>query len=421
MQALVDQAVAGGIAPGIVIGVVIDGKTFIVAAGKTSDQDTKPPDATTLFEIGSVTKTFTSTLLAAMVVEKKLTLETPLSAVWPGFTVTGDEVRLVDLATHHSGFPPMPANFAPRDLTNPYADYTLAHLDHALHTQGLAKSGTPPYAYSNFAVSVLGQALAKAADSTFGALVTSKILVPLKMNDTQVDVPRGHATRVAQGHDRDGLATSPWDFQAAAPAGAIRSTARDMLRYAEAQLGAKGPLAEAIALTHVPVADAPNHGKVALGWHLTGHGLIWHNGETGGFHTFLGIDAVHNRAVIVLANAAGMATDALGAAAFVVLDGKAPELPTMPTEVTLPAGALDGLVGRYLLQPDVEVTVTQKDGQLFEQLTGQPALRLHPSSATQFYLRVVEAQVTFELGPDGKARSLTIFQGGQTHVAVRAP
>ncbi len=132
------------------------------------------PDS--LFEIGSISKTFTGLILARMVEQGKVTLDEPVRELLPPGIVdkpAGREITLLDLATHHSGLPRTPANFHPADQSNPYADYHAADLYEYLAKRGLRKPADDAFLYSNLGVGLLGQALANRAQMSYPALVNS--------------------------------------------------------------------------------------------------------------------------------------------------------------------------------------------------------------------------------------------------------
>jgi D-alanyl-D-alanine-carboxypeptidase/D-alanyl-D-alanine-endopeptidase len=139
------ERIAAGTYPTLVFGVVDGDKSEVVAFGKLYDG--KAPDGETVYEIGSITKTFTATLLAQAVLSGRLMLDTPVAQLLADFKIPsgGDkEITLGDLATHHSGLPRMPSNFMPKDPANPYADYDAAKLKVFLAGYQLPRDPGPP-------------------------------------------------------------------------------------------------------------------------------------------------------------------------------------------------------------------------------------------------------------------------------------
>lgn len=285
---------------GIAIGVVQRGVRSVFTLG------TAKPDS--IFEIGSITKTFTGLLLAQMVGESKVKFDEAVRELLPKGTVSkpdGAEITLLDLATQRSGLPRMPDNFRPSDPQNPYADYRAANLYQYLTSHSVAKPENPPFLYSNLGFGLLGQGLAERAGKSYAALLQQAIVAPLKLKDTVISLSQDQQARFIQGHDGEYRTAHAWDLDAMAGAGAIRSTANDMLTYLEAQLHPeKFPaLTAAIKQTHELRANALPGMKIGLGWLYVEKGeYYWHNGGTGGFSSYAFFDPKNDCAAIVLFN-----------------------------------------------------------------------------------------------------------------------
>jgi serine-type D-Ala-D-Ala carboxypeptidase/endopeptidase len=306
--------VASGKNPSIVVGIYENGKTRIIPMG-ASGSPNGMLDGNTVFEIGSITKTFTSTLLADMVARGLVKYDDPVTKYLPPNvrvpSRNGRAITLLDLATQHSGLPRMPGNFKPADEENPYADYSVAQMYDFLSHYTLPRDPGETFEYSNLGVGLLGHVLALRAGTSYEALVVDRILGPLGMSDTRITLTPKMTAQLAKPYNEKGLPTKNWDLPTFAGAGALRSSANDMLRYAAAALGAPGtPPAVAWVLKEAerPRRDLPGPGKAQIGlnW-FTAHAgrieIVWHNGGTGGYGTFLGLDKAHQRAVVVLATA----------------------------------------------------------------------------------------------------------------------
>jgi len=310
--ALASGELAPGTDAGVTIGVVQHGVRKVLAYGATK------PDA--LFEIGSITKTFTGLILAQMVEQKKARLDEPVRALLPAGTVaapsSGAEITLLDLSAQRSGLPRMPDNFKPANPANPYVDYDKTLLYAFLASHGVAAPAKPEFGYSNLGVGLLGQALSERAGMTYEALVRKQVTGPLGMHDTVITIPAALRARFVQGHDADHKPAPAWDQNALAGAGAIRSTAGDMLTYLEAQLHPdKLPpamratpegktLAAAITASHAIQGEALPGMHIALNWlRVDETGSLWHNGGTAGQTAFAVFNPDADYAVIVLCNA----------------------------------------------------------------------------------------------------------------------
>jgi CubicO group peptidase (beta-lactamase class C family) len=302
MPALQDAngALAPGTHAGVSIGVLQHGVRRVFSYGNAR------PDW--LYEIGSITKTFTGLILARMVIEGNARLDQPVRELLPAGLLakqTGAEITLLDLATHHSGLPRMPDNFAPADFENPYADYHLSNLYEYIAKRGVAKRGNPSFLYSNLGVGLLGQALANHAGMSWPELVKAEITGPLGMNDTVVSVTPEQNYRFAQGFDGQHHPTHAWDIDGIAGAGALRSTSGDMLNYLEAQLHPEraGALGAAIRESHILHADVNATTRIALAWlyHADTRDFA-HGGNTGGYSSNAFFDPRADYAAVVLMN-----------------------------------------------------------------------------------------------------------------------
>jgi D-alanyl-D-alanine-carboxypeptidase/D-alanyl-D-alanine-endopeptidase len=307
---------------GVAVGVLRDAQTLVMGSGTAGRGGPAPPAANTIFEIGSVTKVFTAVLLAGMVEEGLLALDDPVQRYLPPaveLPVRGRPITLGDVATHTAGLPRLPHGFLPRSLRhrrNPYAWFTVDDLYAGLPATRLRREPGGRPRYSNLGYGLLGHVLARRAGRGYDQLVQERICRPLGLEDTRVVVPAAARHRFAQGHSRRGRPVPHWDLPVLAGAGALRSTAADLLAFLHLQLGeGEPPLARAAALTHAPRAG---HRGVAVGlaWTRlpllgTDHELLFHNGGTGGFRSFAGFVPATHTAVVVLSNSA-RSVDALG-------------------------------------------------------------------------------------------------------------
>jgi len=293
-------ALAEGTGVSVAIGVVQRGVRRVFTFG--------PAKADSIFEIGSVTKTFTGLLLARMVEKGVVKFDEPVRELLPPGTVAkpdGAEITLLDLAIQHSGLPRMPDNFHPADAQNPYADYRAPDLYRYIGSHGLAKSASPAFLYSNLGLGLLGQALANRAGMNYPELLHREISGPLGLKDTVVSLSADQQKRFIGGHDAEFGPAHAWDLDALAGAGAIRSTAGDMLTYLEAQLHPEKytALASAIRQAHELRATAPPSMRIGLAWlYMEKDGFYWHNGGTGGYASYVFFDPKNDCAAVVLYN-----------------------------------------------------------------------------------------------------------------------
>ncbi len=315
------RALTNGPPSGAVIGIVTEGRRSVHGFG-AADSTGAAPTAQTLFEIGSVTKTFTGLLLADAIERSLVRPDDPLHSFLPDSlawsTPDGASITLEQLATHRSGLPRLPSNLQASALANPqnpYANYSARDLHAFLDGYALPRAPGAAYAYSNLGMGLLGHLLARRADTSFAALVQMRIARPLGLADTRIHLAAEQRARFAQGYDEAGRSTPPWHLPALGGAGALRSTAADMLTYVRAHLAASDTTALGRALQHAiqPVAEADLGAerfagtRIGYGWHLTPRSeatVVWHNGGTGGFSSFVGFSPEAGVGVVILANAA---------------------------------------------------------------------------------------------------------------------
>lgn len=404
------------------VGLIDASGEHVFGFGKLGAGGNRRPDGETVFEIGSITKVFTATILAAMVIDGAVSLDDPVWKLLPRSVKVPRrdkrEITLADLAAHTSGLPRMPNNMTPRDPGNPYAGYTAKQMYDFLSGHELRRLPGTEYEYSNLGTGLLGHALALRGRKPYEALVLERVCEPCGMKSTRITLDDKMKRRLAPGHDADGEPASNWDLNVLEGAGALRSTANDMLRFASANLGLlKTPITAALESTH-----KVRHEKsgIALGWHwIQGGRTLFHNGGTGGYRSFLGLDKERKLAVVVLSNTAADVIDEAGTAILDVLRGAPVRLPSVRPMANVDSAVLDAYTGVYSLAPLVKITVTKESAKLKVQLTGQPKFRLYPETKEKFYLRVVDAQITFEKNDKGQVTGLVLHQNGRDQRAKR--
>jgi CubicO group peptidase (beta-lactamase class C family) len=419
---------------GIVVGVIESSGRRVIAYGKASASDTAVRlDGDTVFEIGSMSKVFTSLLLAEAVQRGEVGLTDPIAKYLPPGVKAperGRAITLLDLANHTSGLPRLPTNMNPKDPENPYADYSVEQLYQFLSTYQLPRDVGSSYEYSNLGAGLLGHVLSLRAGMEYESLVKTRIAGPLGLASTGIMLTPSMQARLATGHDRSLKPTRGWDIPTLAGAGALRSSANDMLTFLAAAMDyTQSPLAPAMKamLQARKPAGAPNM-EIGLGWHIAnsnGTTIVWHNGGTGGYRTFMGFDPDARRGVVLLTNAASVAgPDDIGR---VLLDQKSsllaansPALAQLKSraQIALDPMVFDRYVGRYQLAPAVFFTITREGDRFLAQLTGQAAYEVFAESEKDFFYKVVDAQLTFETDAQGKAVAVTLTQNG---VKQRAP
>jgi CubicO group peptidase (beta-lactamase class C family) len=419
----VDRLAAPYIEGGVVVGMCVgayDGQEEVFRGyGKGS------PGPDTVYEIGSVTKVFTGILLASLALDEAVRLDQPVVELLPaGASVPASgerRITLADLATHTSGLPRMPDNFEPKDPTNPYADYTVEKMLEFLGRVQLARAPGADYEYSNLGAGLLGYALARKAGKSYEELLKERITGPLGMKSTTITLTPEMRARLAPGHDASGAPAANWDLPAFAGAGALRSTAADMMRFLRANLAAgDAPPGPALALAREVRWQPPTAGQsLALLWHVSPKGVHWHNGQTGGYHSFVAVDTANRRAIVILADTGTGAVDELGVEIARMLAGETVEPRSLRRETEVKPEILRDYVGSYRLFAEFKLTVTLEEGRLMVQATGQEKFPVFAESETKFFYKVVDAQITFQRDRDGKVTRLVLHQGGRDMPGLR--
>lgn len=540
----IKSRVENAINTGIVVGVISSNGITYYSYGVKSLETNDAVDENSVFEIGSISKTFTGILLADMVIKGDLNLDDPLQSLLPnGITAptkNGEAIKLFQLSNHTSSLPRLPNNMSPANPSNPYADYSEKQLYDFLNSYELTRDIGSKYEYSNYAAGLLGHVLASKRKLTYEELMVEVIAKPLGMENTRVVLTPQMKKNLAMGH-RNGLEVENWDSPTLTGAGAIRSTAVDMLKYLAANMGIeKSSLYPAMQLAHKNSRSEDSNPIVGLGWHTLeqdGVQIIWHNGGTGGYRTFAGFIKGGDKGVVVLSNS-NAGVDDIGFHLLqptVALNNPKPSIAiklrsifededietaintywelkknqadeynfgenelnrmgytflgkeevekalavfkinvqaypnssnvydsygealmknnenenaianykksvelnpgnsngiemlkklgvdteNLIKEVTIEDAILESYVGKYELAPGFVINVTKDGEQMKAQATGQGQFEIYPKSENVFYLKVVEAQITFNLNDNGKVESMTLLQGGEETTGLK--
>ena len=269
------------------------------------------------FEVGSITKTMTATLLASLVGDAVVGLDDEIGRLLDAGP--NADITLEQLATHTSGLPRLAPN-QPTRLANPYRDYTAERAEKGLRTA--KRTPRAGRVYSNFGYQLLGLVLERASGQRYQALLVERLLRPLGMTCTGVGAAGG-GTRMT-GH-AGGKPAGHWDFALPGP-GAVEATIGDLARYLSACLAPPaGPLGAAIRLCEQPRVRMSGAKAGGLAWIITG-GLLFHNGGTGGFSASVAIDQAAGHAVGALVSTHGASVSVLDSAVVTAAKGGDPRV-----------------------------------------------------------------------------------------------
>ena len=386
----------------------------------------KPPriDARTAFEIGSVSKTMASALLADLIGQGKGSLDDELSAWLPeGTTVPsfeGKPILLRHVVSHTSGLPALPPGVAIADPNDPYAPVDAAALLASLERTPLSRAPGARFEYSNFASMLLSYAVARRAGADLETLLDTRLFTPLGMDGAYVNLkPEG--IRAAAGHLPSGQPTPAWRFQTdVAGVGGVRATLDDMVRYVQGHLAPpSSPLGKALTLSQQPV-NPGSQPAMAMNWMMApinGRTLHAHEGGTGGFSSFVSFDLQQQRGVVVLSDTAVHSLGGLGDLGLHLADASAP-LGKPRKAIAAPAALMDALAGEYALANGMEMTLRRQGDTLQLQVPGQPVFELAHDDAGDFYPLAFDALLKPEAKADGRY-GFTWHQGGGAVPGVR--
>jgi D-alanyl-D-alanine-carboxypeptidase/D-alanyl-D-alanine-endopeptidase len=401
---------------GIVVGIVTAEGRRIIVRGTSGRPDGAELNGETVFEIGSVTKVFTSLLLADMARRGEVGIEDSVSLHLPVKVGAGSArvITLADLATHTSGLPLWPSGIpATREGALSMATYSVDRLYEYLAGFDIAPDVGTKWVYSNVDAGVLGLALAHRAGTTYEALLESRITGPLRMKSTAVAVSREMASRMAVGHDAGSGPAPRWNVPALAGAGGLVSDASDMLLFL-ASFGQSSVSSAALPTMLATRRQGPGIPQ-ALGWWIVAtspsdQGILVHDGGTLGFSSSVAYDPLTRTGVVVLSNSAAAVGDIARhilrpAIPLTAPAGAAPQ----KTEIQVDPALFDRYAGRYEPAPGVAFTLTREADALMIQLPGIPKLRLRAESERDFFVAEnTRVSVSFVVGSDGRVTGLLL-------------
>jgi CubicO group peptidase (beta-lactamase class C family) len=420
VRTMLRYLVEDGETPGIVLGLLeADGSTRILSYG-SGGAGARPLGPRSVFEIGSITKVFTGTLLADMVERGEVSLSDPVSRYLPaGVRVpsrNGREITLLDLATHRSALPRMPGNLT-TSASDPYPAYTMEDLYAFLSQHELRRDIGSEYEYSNMGVALLGEALARRAGRSWDELVRARVLEPLGMRMTSTVVAGEMAEWNTRGHDEDGGA-APYRGWPLLPAmGALRSNAEDLLRFLAANTGPPTSRLERVMRdAHQARASEGEGSEIGLNWHIRtvgGRRLIMHGGTTAGYETQIAFDPERGTGVVLLTNTQEFDDD-LGLDLLTRPAGPARR------EASVSRDLLRRYAGVYEMAPGRSLVVRVEDeGWLTVQMPRNVRFRMYAESDSTFFVKRTPWRLRFTRGADGQVSGVVADMEGTERSARR--
>ncbi|HEV3340654.1 MAG TPA: serine hydrolase [Pirellulales bacterium] len=376
-----------------------------------------PNTPQTKFRLGSITKQFTAMAIMILQERGKLSVDDRISKYLDASPETWKDVTLHHLLSHTSGIPNL-TSFPDFRQTIRLAATPAGMIDR-FRDKPLEFVPGEKFAYSNSGYILLGVAIEKAAGKPYEAFLREAIFEPLGMNETGYDHFEEIITSRAAGYQRGAsLANAEFiDMSLPYAAGALYSTVGDLHRWHEAL--SAGTLLSEKATTAL---FTPVKGDYAYGWNVqtrSGHVVTSHGGGINGFATSILRIPDQNICIVVLSNTvpapAGRMTNDLAS----LLLGQPYPLPKIRRVAEVDPKVYDELAGRYELAPSLIMTVSRQGDRLLTQITGQPQVEIFPESESDFFLRVVDAQLTFFRNQEGQVTHLILHQGGRDIEAKR--
>jgi serine-type D-Ala-D-Ala carboxypeptidase/endopeptidase len=339
IQSLVDNNKTNA---AIVVGLVDPNGTQFYSYGNMSNANPITVDKDTIFAIGSITKVFTTILLADMVNRGLVNLDDPIQQYLPTSikvpTFKGQKITLENLATHTSGLSEFPSSHCVSNFNGTDDDedsiqarvffiecdknYTFDQLYQDLSNTTLIREPGLKFEYSTFGISLLGHILALKSGMPYDRLLEERILNVLGMNNTSIILSDVQKSRLAIGH-LNGQELPFWNAsRPIAPAGGLHSSVADMLKFASANLGLiDTKINDAMKESHIIIHDS-SLGKafsndytayVSLGWIIAtdfGTQIVEHNGETAdGYNSFIALNPSKERGIVIIASASSIDID----------------------------------------------------------------------------------------------------------------
>jgi D-alanyl-D-alanine-carboxypeptidase/D-alanyl-D-alanine-endopeptidase len=410
---------------GIVVGIVDERGGRVISYGQMDNEQSSPVDGDTVFDICSITKTFTTLLLQGMVEAGKMDLDAPAAKYLPKSvrlpTWHGKEITLLNLATHTSGLPRDIGNLEPQNWRDPYIGYTINKFYAFLSGATLHWEPGTKYEYSNVGMQLLAHAIELKAGTNYETLVRDRICRPLQMESTCITLSRSLQARLAPGHNPPNQRVPPEHFETLLGAGGLHSTANDLLKYLAANLGLrKSSLIPIMQKTHaIRFPHADSELDMALGWsvsHFPGADFMGHSGRGIGYRALIAFDPKRKRGVVVLSNSYD--DDRLYDIGWTLLQTDW-ESARSAKVVKIDHRLYDGYAGQYQLGTNFLISVRHQGKRLLIQPQGKLTAELLPASETNFFGRVTSKPVSFVIDAHGRATGLIVQSNGKEYAAIK--
>ncbi|HEV7423678.1 MAG TPA: serine hydrolase [Candidatus Paceibacterota bacterium] len=378
--------------------------------GFENKKENKLNTANTIYQIGSITKQFTSAIILQLVEKQKMGLQDRLSKYIPDYPM-GDSITVENLLTHTSGIYNYTddENFMKTSSERPISRDSLINL---FKNKPLDFPPGTKWSYSNSGYILLGIIIEKVTHKSYFQVARESIFEPLEMSHTGFDFTNLKSPDKATGYSGDfstpvGIVDSSVSFAA----GSIYTTVGDLYKWDQA-LYTNRIISQAL----LQKAFTPYKSNYGYGWQIVteyNKKITEHGGGITGFVSYILRVPDDQICIIALSNVPSPTPAIIANQINGLFNGKKPELPVARKEIHLDSGTLKLYTGEYELAPSFHIVITMEKGVLEAQATNQGKNPLFAEKANFFFLKVVDAQVEFFQGPDGKIDHLVLYQNGQ--------
>jgi CubicO group peptidase (beta-lactamase class C family) len=397
-----------------------DGRPLINRGYGSANLEWKIPNSPmTKFRLGSVTKQFTAASILLLEERGKLKIQDPVKNYLPDAPAAWDQITIFNLLTHTSGIP----NFTsfPDYRSTQAVPTTPEKLVARFRDKALRFEPGSSWEYSNSGYALLGYLIEKISGEPYRKFVQDNIFTPLGMKDSGYDSNTAIIDRRAVGYapGPNGPVSAAYiDMSIPFSAGGLYSTSADLLRWEQALYG--GKLLSAASLQKM---TTPFRNNYAFGLMVrkapNGDRIFSHGGGIDGFNTEVAYVPARKLAVIVLANLNGPAADEIAMDLTRVAHGDTVTLLSDRKAIKLPARELDRLLGHYQFQSGTIMAVWRDGDRFLTQIPGQPVVELYPETKLEFFARVVDTQIAFQVDDRGRVADLVLHQNGQDQTGTR--
>lgn len=372
----------------------------------------------TVFRIGSLTKQFTAAAILLLQERGKLNVQDSVCKYLAECPAAWREILIHNLLTHTSGVTNITAlpdweakKTLPSSTENTIARFRNLPLEFKPGEQ---------FKYSNSNYILLGSIIEKASGQSYESFLKENIFAPLQMTNTGYDHPERIVRGRAAGYTRDGdkiINATYIDMIIPYAAGALYSSTEDLLRWDQALYSDKLLSQKSLGAMFTPFKNG-----YAYGWGvgtLFNRRYIAHAGGIEGFSTHISRFPDDRATVIVLSNNDMAVANVIANDLAAILFGEKYEVPRERKQITLSSKIYDSYVGQYEAAPGFVLTVAKEGEKLMVQATGQGSVEIFPESETKFFLRAVDAQITFVKDEKGQVTGLILRQNGRDFPAKK--